>query len=158
MADPGSVLGLAKVVSGLPYQITAEAHFPCQLTSLPRRVFLDFLVRYPYAALNVGLQLSQEYRTAREQLSTLGIRMTSGTRLARLLFQWCANGSHTGRGLCIKCSLTHAEIGECIGVSRETVSRTLSELKLRELAEQRGAALVISNVRALEVYADRNCA
>jgi CRP/FNR family transcriptional regulator len=60
--------------------------------------------------------------------------------------------------MCIKCSLTHAEIGECIGVARETVSRTLSEFKLRELVEQRGATLVISNVRALEIYADRNCA
>jgi CRP-like cAMP-binding protein len=58
----------------------------------------------------------------------------------------------------IKCPLTHAEIGECIGVSRETVSRTLGELKFRELVEQRGSTLVISNVRALEIYADRNCA
>jgi CRP/FNR family transcriptional regulator, cyclic AMP receptor protein len=158
IVGPGNVLGLAAVVSGLPYQITAEAQFPCKLTSLPRRVFLDFLVRYPVAGLNVGLQLSQEYTRACEQLSTLGIGMTSGIRLARLLLKWCADGSQTERGMSIKCSLTHAEIGECIGMARETVSRTLSELKLRELVEQRGSTLVISSVRALEIYADRNCA
>jgi CRP/FNR family transcriptional regulator len=158
MAGPGDILGLAAVVSGLPYQIAAETQFPSKLTSLSRRIFLDFLVRYPVAGQNVGLQLSQEFSQACEQLSTMGIGATSGTRLARLLLKWCAEGSQTERGMCIKCSLTHAEIGECIGVARETVSRTLSEFKLRELVEQRGATLVISNVRALEIYADRNCA
>jgi CRP/FNR family transcriptional regulator len=156
MAGPGDILGLAAVISGLPYEITAEAQFPCRLTSLPRHVFLNFLVRYPVAGQNVSLQLSQEYSRACGQLSSLAIGRTSGTRLARLLLQWCAAGSQTESGVHIKCSLTHAEIGECIGVARETVSRTLSEFKLLELVEQRGSALVITNVRALEIYADLN--
>jgi CRP/FNR family transcriptional regulator len=158
MAGPGDILGLAAVLSGLPYQISAEAQFPCQLTSMPRPAFLDFLVRYPIAGQNVGLQLSQEYIQACNQLCTLGIRVTSGTRLARLLLKWCEGGSKTNSGMRIKCSLTHAEIGECIGMSRETVSRTLSDFKLRELVEQRGSTMVISSIQALETYADRNCA
>ena len=125
---------------------------------MPRRVFLDFLLRYPLAGQNVGLQLSHEYTRACEQLRTLGIRMTSGTRLARLLLKWCADGMQTDTGMRIKCSLTHTEIGECIGVARETVSRTLTEFRLRQLVEQRGSTLIVSNIRALENYADHNCA
>jgi CRP/FNR family transcriptional regulator len=152
----GDILGLAAVVSGHPYEITAEAQFPCKLTSLPRRTFLDFLDRYPVAAQNVGLQLSRDYIQACEQLRFMGIRMTSGTRLARLLLKWSADGCQTDRGTRITCSLTHEEIGECIGLARETVSRTLSEFKHRKLVVKRGSTLVIGSVRALEIYAERN--
>lgn len=156
IAGMGDILGLAAVVSGHPYEITAEAQFPCKLASLPRRTFLDFLDRHPVAAHNVGLQLSQDYIRACEQLRFMGIRMTSGTRLARLLLKWCADGGQTERGTRITCSLTHEEIGECIGVARETVSRTLSDFKHRNLVVKRGSTLVIGSVRALEIYADRN--
>ena len=50
-------------------------------------------------------------------------------------------------------SLTHGEIGQHIGVSRETVSRTLNDFKNRELVEQRGSTLLVSNLRALEICA-----
>jgi CRP/FNR family transcriptional regulator, cyclic AMP receptor protein len=156
IAEPGDILGLAAVVSGGPYDITAEAQSPCRLTSLPRRAFLDFLVRYPVARQNVGVQLSREYRRACEQLHNLGLKVTAASRLARLLLNWCADGSQTDRGMRVLCSLTHEEIGECIGVARETISRTLTDFKHRKLVEQHGSALFISSVRALEIYADRN--
>jgi CRP/FNR family transcriptional regulator len=156
IAAPGDILGLAAVISGLPYEITAEAHFPCILTSLPRNTFLEFLLQYPVATLNVGHQLSADYNRACELLRTLGIRMNSGTRLARLLLKWCAEGNPSEAGMRITCSFTHEEIGECIGIARETVSRTLSDLKLRELVVQHGSTLIISSVRALENYADQN--
>jgi CRP/FNR family transcriptional regulator len=156
IAGMGEILGLAAAVSGHPYEITAEAQFPCKLASIPRRTFLDFLDRYPVAAHNVGLQLSQDYIRACEQLRFIGIKMNSGTRLARLLLKWCADGGQTDCGTRITCSLTHEEIGECIGVARETVSRTLSDFKHRKLVVKRGSTLVIGSVRALEIYADRN--
>ena len=54
---------------------------------------------------------------------------------------------------CESCSFTHGEIGEFIGASRETVTRTFRDFKDREVLEARGSTLIISNRRALEVYA-----
>ena len=98
-------------------------------------------------------QLSLEHRRSCEQLRILGLTSTAPAKLARLLVEWCADGHHTERGIRIHCPLTHGEIGEYIGASRETVSRTLADFKSRELAEQHGSTLVVLNLRALEIYA-----
>ena len=53
-----------------------------------------------------------------------------------------------------KLTFTHGEIGECIGASRETVTRTLSEFKNRHLLDFRGSTLLIHNQMALASYAE----
>jgi CRP/FNR family transcriptional regulator len=83
----------------------------------------------------------------------VGFALTASIKLARLLVEWCADGRQTERGIRIQCSLTHEEIGECIGVARETVSRTLTDFKNRELVRQHGSTMFISSLRALEIYA-----
>jgi CRP/FNR family transcriptional regulator len=48
--------------------------------------------------------------------------------------------------------MTHEEIGEFIGASRETVTRTLSIFKNRHLVAQHGCTITIPNRMALESY------
>jgi CRP/FNR family transcriptional regulator len=153
VAAPGDILGLAAVVSGLPYEITAEARFPCRIASFPRRSFLDFLCSYPVAWQNVGCQMGFDHNRACEQLRLLGFQLTAPTKLALLLLEWCGEGQRKERSARIHCPLTHGEIGQYIGLGRETVSRILTDFKNRELVEQRGTTLVISSLRALEIYA-----
>jgi CRP/FNR family transcriptional regulator, cyclic AMP receptor protein len=57
------------------------------------------------------------------------------------------------REIRIRSSLTHEEIAQTIGSSRETVTRLLSELKKKELIRLEGSTLVIRNRPALEVVA-----
>ena len=83
----------------------------------------------------------------------VGFALTASIKLARLLVEWSADGLQTERGIRIQCSLTHEEIGECIGVARETVSRTLTDFRNKELVQQHGSTMFISSLRALEVYA-----
>lgn len=49
--------------------------------------------------------------------------------------------------------LTHEEMAQMIGSSRETVTRLLSELKKKELIRLEGSTLVIRNRTALEALA-----
>jgi CRP/FNR family transcriptional regulator, cyclic AMP receptor protein len=153
VAAPGDILGLEAVVSGLPYETTAEARFPCRIASLPQRVFLDFLCRYPVAWKGVGCQMGLDHKRACEQLRLLGFQLTAPTKLALLLLEWCGESQRKERSARIHCPLTHGEIGQYIGLGRETVSRILTDFKNRELVEQRGTTLVISSLRALELYA-----
>jgi CRP/FNR family cyclic AMP-dependent transcriptional regulator len=50
----------------------------------------------------------------------------------------------------LRSSMTHEEIAQMIGSSRETVTRLLSELKKKELIRLEGSTLVIRNRTALE--------
>jgi CRP/FNR family transcriptional regulator, cyclic AMP receptor protein len=49
----------------------------------------------------------------------------------------------------VKLALTHEEIGQMIGTSRETVSRLLAGFKKQHLIHQNGSTLVIPNRNAL---------
>lgn len=152
-ASPGEILGLTDVVSGLPYEITAEAQFPCMISSLPRQSFLDFLLRSPVARQNVTRQMSLDYTRTLGQLRTLGLTLSAPAKLARLLLDWCAESSRTLRGTQIQCAFTHGEIGELIGTSRETISRCMNEFKRRGLVARRGTVLLVPDCAALAVYA-----
>jgi CRP/FNR family transcriptional regulator len=48
--------------------------------------------------------------------------------------------------------LTHEEIAEFIGSTRETVTRTLSDFKSRHLVTTKGSTLLIPNRAALESF------
>jgi len=153
VAAPGDILGLSAVVSGLPYEVTAEARFPCRMTSLPRQGFLDFLYSYPVAWKGVGCQMGLDQKRACEQLRLLGFQLTAPAKLALLLLEWCGEAQRKECSARIHCPLTHGEIGQYIGLGRETVTRILTDFRHRELVEQRGTTLVISSLRALEIYA-----
>lgn len=152
-AVPGDVLGLAAVVTGCPYEITASAQFPCRIRAIPRESFIGLLMRYPVLCQNSTRLLSAEYKRGCDRLRILGLAMTASMKLAMLLLQWCAGGQRTEFGVRIRCSLTHEEIGEYIGISRETVTRNLTDFKNQNLVEQRGSVFFIPSLRSLEIYA-----
>ena len=51
------------------------------------------------------------------------------------------------------CSVTHEEMAQRIGASRETVTRLLSELRKKDLIKLEGTTLVIKNRPAREALA-----
>ena len=143
IVGPGEILGLSSAVSGFSYEMRAESHFPREISSLPRQSFLDFLVRYPIACQNVARQLSRQYKHTFEQLRTLGFTLNAPAKLARLLLDWCAEGARTANGTWIQCPYTRAEIGEHIGVSRETITRCLRDFTTKGLLRRRGTTFIV---------------
>lgn len=156
IAVPGDVLGLAAVVTGCPYEITAVARFPCRTRTLARKSFLSFLLRNPVAWQNSARLMGFEYQRRCEQLRILGLASSAPMKLAMLLLQWCSNGQLDEPGARIHCPLSHEEIGEFIGLSRETVTRNLGNLKDLNLVEQHGAIFFIHSLAALEFYAGQS--
>jgi CRP/FNR family transcriptional regulator len=150
IAKAGEVLGLMAVLSGSSYEVTAETLHPCQVVFIHRDEFLHFLTQHPEASQNMIKQLTAEYQSACEQLRTIGLSASIPGRLAKFLLDWSVGGQQTKLGTEFKISLTHEEIAECIGVTRETVSRTLGEFKIRHLVTLRGSTLMIPSRAALE--------
>jgi CRP/FNR family transcriptional regulator, cyclic AMP receptor protein len=56
----------------------------------------------------------------------------------------------------VKLRLTHEEIAQMIGTSRETVTRLLADLKKHQIVNSRGSTLVIRNQAALRELANHN--
>ena len=150
IAKAGEILGLMSVLSGKPYEVTAETIRPCQIAFVRRDDFMRFLAQHAEASQGVVKQLSSNYHGACEQLRTVGLSTSAEERLARLLLEWSKGAEETKTGTRVTLPLTHEEIAECIGSSRETVTRTLGEFKHRNLVMLKGSTLLIPNRAALE--------
>jgi CRP/FNR family transcriptional regulator, cyclic AMP receptor protein len=155
IAEPGEVLGLSATVSGKPYELAAETMDPCQVNFVKREDFLGFLKAHPDACFKVAEQLSEKYNNTCHELRSLGLSHSAGEKLAKLLLEWSSkNGKASKREPRLKLSLTHEEIGQMIGVSRETVTRTLADFRRRQIVQAKGSTLVIRNKAALRLIAD----
>jgi CRP/FNR family transcriptional regulator len=154
IATPGEVLGLAATVSGKPYDVTAVTMTPCQINFLKRDDFLRLIKRDAQACLKVAEQLSEKYNTACQQVRSLGTPRSATGRLAALLLQWTArNGESYKPEPRLRMALTHEEIAQILGASRETVTRVFGELRAREIVRSQGSILVIRNKHALKALA-----
>jgi CRP/FNR family cyclic AMP-dependent transcriptional regulator len=153
IAGAGEVLGLSSTLSGNPYEMTADTLYPAKIAHIARQDFLNFLARHPEAYATVTREVSRSYNLACEQLRMVGLSTSVPERLACLLLRWSESGQkHESPSRC-RLSLTHEEIGEFIGASRETVTRTLSVFKNRQLVAQHGCTITIPSRMALESYA-----
>jgi CRP/FNR family cyclic AMP-dependent transcriptional regulator len=150
IAQAGEVLGLHATVSGKAYELTAETLQPCQLDFIRREDFLKFLQNHADACLHAAQHLSQNCQNAYEMIRSLGLSHSVSEKLARLLLEWAADGENTKDGIRIKVSLTHEEIAQLIGTSRETVTRVFGEFREKQMAQLRGSTLLIRNKPALE--------
>jgi len=144
------VLGLNAVVSSLPYEVTAEMMEPGQANFVPRDCLLQLMKDFPEAAVRLAQQLSRNYYTAYEEIRTLGLAASPSEKFAKLLLSWSTKPSQTDGSSQLKLTLTHEEIGEIIGTTRETVSRLFSEFRKKQLVQLKGATLVIRSRPALE--------
>jgi len=153
IAKAGEVLGISAVVSGKAYEMTAETMYPAKVAHITRQQFLQFLNTHPEAYQTVAREMIRTFNVACEQLRMVGLATSAPARLARLLIGWSENSEKSESGARCRLSMTHEEIGEFIGASRETVTRTLSSFKHRHLVAQNGCTLTIPSRQALETYA-----
>jgi len=150
IAKPGEILGLMAVLANAPYEVTAETLHPCQVAFIRRDDFLQLLAKHRELCEGVVRQLTSLYNGACEQLRTVGLSASASEKLARLILEWSASGKTTKDGTQVTVPLTHQEIAEFLGTTRETVTRTLSDFKTKNLVTLQGSTLTIANRAALE--------
>ena len=147
LSEAGDVLGLNAAVSNRPYEVTAEMVEAGQANFIARDAFLQFLREQGEVAVRVAEQLSRNYYTAYEEIRTLGLMSSPAEKFAKLLLSWSSDSKDGGN---VRVTLTHEEIAEMIGTTRETVSRLFSEFKKKELVQLKGTILMVRDRPALE--------
>jgi CRP/FNR family transcriptional regulator len=150
VAEAGDVLGLNATISNRPYELTAEMMEPGQANFIGRDALLHFLRENGEIAVRLAEQLSRNYYSAIEEVRMLALASSPSEKLAKLVLSWSAHAAKSADPTHIKMSLTHEEIAEIIGTTRETVSRLFSEFKKKQLLQLKGSTLIIRNKPALE--------
>jgi CRP/FNR family cyclic AMP-dependent transcriptional regulator len=150
IADPGEVLGMHAVVSNQPYELTAETVQPCQVVFIKREDFQKFLEEHGSACLQAARHLSDNCHNAYDMIRAIGLSHSASEKLARMLLELASEGEATREGIRVKLALTHEEIAQVIGTSRETVTRLLGAFRKKQMATLRGSTLLIKNKAGLE--------
>jgi len=153
IAKPGDILGLNPAISGQPHEITAETLQPAQLAYVSREDFVKFIKEHGDACLQVAQHLGRDCHLAYEVIRSIGLSNSVEEKLARFLVEWSAGSPMTNGSVRVKLALTHEEIAQLIGCSRESVSRSFSEFKRKRLVEVNGSTLLVQDKAALETLA-----
>jgi CRP/FNR family transcriptional regulator, cyclic AMP receptor protein len=150
IVEAGSPLGVAAVVSGRQYEATAETQEPCEISFLRHTDLLRLMRLHGELALWVTQHISQDYASTCREIRDLMLSDSASEKLARLMVGWLDQNAKSRNPTQVKLALTHEEIGQMIGSSRETVSRLFAGFKKQHLIQQSGSTLVIPNRVALE--------
>lgn len=155
LAEAGEVLGLSAVVSGTCYELTAETAGPCHVNYVERDALLRMMSKNGELGMHTAQALGREFQTMYRDFHELILARSSAGKLARLLLSWTPGREREGGAgeIRIRASMTHEEMAQMIGASRETVTRLLSELKKKEFIRLEGSTMVIRNRTALEALA-----
>jgi len=148
MVTNGEFVGVASLLCNKPQETTAEAVYTSKIAVVAANEFRNFLLRHPDAYALVSEELGREFNKACEQLRTVVLSSSAPQKLARLLLDWSKSGQVTDMGARFRFCMTHEELGECIGASRETVSRVMTTFKGKKLVMLNGSTLTIPNPRA----------
>jgi CRP/FNR family transcriptional regulator, cyclic AMP receptor protein len=150
IAGPGDVMGLSAVLANVPHEVTAEAIEPCQVKMVRKQQFVDFLGRHGIASMHAANSIAGEYLTVFHDARRLALSSSVAGRLARLLLDW-GNASATGKPeICFTMALTHEEISNIAGTSRETITRLLNQFQRDQWITIKGASLTIVKPDQLE--------
>jgi CRP/FNR family transcriptional regulator, cyclic AMP receptor protein len=150
--EAGEVLGLSAAVSGLSYEMTAETATPCQLNFVGRKDLLEMLHAHSEVGVHAAESLSSDFQSAYRDIRDLVMARSSEGKLARLLLSFSPKQTGSDE-LHLRSMMTHEEMAQRIGSSRETVTRLLTELKRKQLIRLDGPTLVIRSRIALETLA-----
>lgn len=149
----GEALGLSAAISGLGYETTAETSTPCQVNFLERKYLLEMLQSSSEVGVHASQCLSHAYHSAYRDIRDLVLTRSSAGKLAKLLLAQSPNQDLTANEVRVNTFMTHEEMAQRIGASRETVTRLLSDLRRRRLIHFEGPTLVIHDRNALEALA-----
>jgi CRP/FNR family transcriptional regulator len=143
IAVPGDVLGLSATLNDQPYEVTAETLEPCQVRSVRRRDFLEFLNHYGDVSRHAAQVIAREYHEVFLDARRLALSGSAAGRLAQLLLDWARTNSCGKPELRFTMALTHEELANMAGTSRETVTRLLNQFERDDLIARKGASIVI---------------
>jgi len=152
--EKGELLGLAATVSGQPYQASAEVLEPAQANFIASSDFLEFLKAHGEAAFRVAQQLSENYHMAISEMRTIGLSHSAAEKFARFLLEQIAEVEKEDGEVRVTLTLTHEEIAQMIGSSRETVTRLFSDFKKKQLLQVKGSTVLIPDVFTIRKLAE----
>jgi CRP/FNR family cyclic AMP-dependent transcriptional regulator len=149
----GDFFGETCLLEGGPREEMVEAMEPCSTVEVGQEQ-LDHILR---TAVSVAYPFVRTLITRRRDLETKVEQLIFkdvGAKLAELLLRLGSeHGIENKKGLVLGLKITHQEMANLIGSTRETVSLTLSQFKRKGLITTEGRKVILADTEALRALA-----
>lgn len=151
--EQGEIFGELALIDEGPRETIAEALVDTFICVIGRQDFEKLLEKKPNVALKVTKLIGLRRRAIEAKVEDLVFRDVS-SRLAKLLLELADTyGTKVSNGTRIDVKLTHQEIANLIGSTRETTTATLNELRRRGFIEMEKRRLIVVDQSGLETLA-----
>ncbi len=142
LISDGAIFGEIALLDGLPRSADATAITDCELMVIERRDFLPLLREQPEIAAKLIEVLCGRLRRTTDQIQDV-MFFDLPARLAKALLQLARNSKLTSRGP--RVSLTQTDIGQIIGISRESTNKQLRAWQDRKwVCLERGGIVLLA--------------
>ncbi len=126
--EPGEALGVASVLTGLPFQVDLVASGSCEVCAIPGDAFIDVMRRDAM----VGLAVSRFLATRLSEIIDHVAAQAQGRLQDRLLVTLHHLAAENGEKLAdgrVRLRVTQQDISDAVGASRQRVNEALHSLQ-----------------------------
>ena len=147
--ESGEVFGELDVLEDAPRSTSAEALDDALICVIPRKDFDQYLAMHPTVMFKLTKLIGLRLKKIQSRVEDLVFRDVPA-RLAHLLLELGkTEGVVDKQGIRLKVKLTHQEMANLIGCSRETVSTTMGQFRDDGLIQMDGRTITIVNEKGL---------
>ena len=147
--EPGEVFGELDAMEDAPRSTSAEALDDALICVIPRKDFDQYLAMHPTVMFKLTKLIGLRLKKIQSRVEDLVFRDVPA-RLAHLLSELSkTDGVADKQGIRLKVKLTHQEMANLIGCSRETVSTTMGQFRDNGLIHMDGRTITIVNEKGL---------
>lgn len=145
----GDVFGEVVLFGINHYPATARTMEAIKVNYLNRDDFKDYFNKNPQIAWGMLKVMAQKLAKAQHRVENLGLRNTKG-RVARLIMDLLDDFGNKEDEFVL--DISQSDLANFIGTSRETVSRTLSEFRKKDLLKMTDNKIIIKDLNGLKNY------
>ena len=136
LLEPGEIFGEMEAMDGAPRETLVQALEPVLVCEITRENFLRFLDRCPTVGIRILKKIGGRLRDIESKFGDL-VFQSAPSRLAKLLLQLGDSMGERDQGaIRLNVRLTHQNLANLIGTSRETVSALLGQFQRQGLLIQ----------------------
>ena len=143
MFGPGDFFGDMSLFDREPRSASIKTTKACVLMAWSRHDFLELLRQNPDVSMQVIQELSRRLRDADEQIRALLFERVEG-RTRQLLVRMARETVADRPDRLATPAITHQQLADLVGTSRETVTRVIKELKEEGWLEQVGKQYLVA--------------
>lgn len=148
--QPSDFFPITYGINNIPNTYYLESITPLEVYKSPKELFTNFLKQNPDTLYELTSQILTRFGGLLTRMEYLVISRAYTKVAATLLM--CANnfGEQQGSQIIVRLPLTHKDIANLAGITRETTCLEMKKLEQKGVVERSGRLLVVKNMKMLE--------